>query len=221
MPGSIEAIFPFASQVSRTALTWAKRFAHSRLAITITSSEPTIARWRFVGGAIGKRTSARPRRTCCSLFITTGEPPRSATTSATAAASAVCSSSQMIVTTSPSSTEKQTSTISAASSSRLLVSTTVAMQSPHSLCGEHGQHFPGEALDLRELIDGAKSADEVVDAGARERLDPLGDLLRGADRPPVRQVHRLGQLRVVLGDVVVEGAPGLLLRLADVHRHLV
>jgi len=57
-----EAIFPFASQVSRTALTWAKRFAHSRLAMMITSSEPTIARCRLAGGAIGKRTSARPRR---------------------------------------------------------------------------------------------------------------------------------------------------------------
>ena len=43
----------------------------------------------FVGGSIGKRTSARPRRTCCSLFITTGDPPRPATTSATAAASSI------------------------------------------------------------------------------------------------------------------------------------
>ena len=36
---------------------------HSRFAMMMTSSEPTIARWRFAGGAIGKRTSARPRRT--------------------------------------------------------------------------------------------------------------------------------------------------------------
>ena len=77
MPGSIEAIFPFASHVSRTALTCAKRFAHSRLVMMITSSEPTIARCRFSGGAIGKRTSARPRRTCVSLFMITGQAPRS------------------------------------------------------------------------------------------------------------------------------------------------
>ena len=127
MPGSIEAILPFASQVSRTALTWAKRFAHSRLAMMITSSEPTIARCRLAGGAIGKRTSARPRRTCISLFMITGQAPRSTQTSATARASSSRSSSQMIVTTSSSSTEKQTSTISAASSSRLLFSTTVAI----------------------------------------------------------------------------------------------
>ena len=117
IPGSIDAIFPFASQVSRTAFTCANRFAHSRLATMITSSEPTIARWRFSGGAIGKRTSARPRRTCISLFTITGQAPRSTQTSAIARASSSRSSSQTIVTTSPSSTEKHSSTTSAASSS--------------------------------------------------------------------------------------------------------
>src|SRR5437867_3950614 len=160
MPGSIDAILPFASQVSRTALTWANRFAHSRLAMMITSSEATIAWCRFLGGAIGKRTSARPRRTCISLFMITGQAPRSTQTSATAAASSARSESQMIVTTSPSSTEKQTSTISAASFRRLSVSTAVAI-SHHSfpLCAEEGQDLVGEALDLAELVDGAEAAD--------------------------------------------------------------
>ena len=43
MPSSIEAIFPFAAHVSLTALTWAKRLAHSRFVMMITSSEPTMA----------------------------------------------------------------------------------------------------------------------------------------------------------------------------------
>ena len=47
----------------------------------MTSSEATIAWCRLRGGAIGKRTSARPRRTCVSLFITTGQAPRSRQTS--------------------------------------------------------------------------------------------------------------------------------------------
>ena len=128
IPGSIEAIFAFASTVSRTALTWQKRFAHSSWVMMITSSEPTIARCRFSGGAIGKRTSARPRRTCVSLFMITGHAPRSTQTSATARASSSRSSSQMIVTTSPSSIEKHSSTTSAASFNRLLDSTTVAMR---------------------------------------------------------------------------------------------
>ena len=38
----------------------------------MTSSEPTMARCRLGGGAMGKRTSARPRRTWVSLFMTTG-----------------------------------------------------------------------------------------------------------------------------------------------------
>ena len=43
-----------------------------------------MARCRFAGGAIGKRTSARPRRTCVSLFMITGKAPRSTQMSATA-----------------------------------------------------------------------------------------------------------------------------------------
>ena len=67
--------------------------------------------------------------------------------------------------------------------------------SPHPLCGEHGQHFLREPLHLRELVDRAEPADEVVDAGLGERPDPLGDLIRGADRAPVRQIHRLATAR--------------------------
>src|SRR5262245_4031743 len=187
----------------------------------ITSSEPTIARWRLAGGAIGKRTSARPRRTWNSLFMITGQAPRWTQTSATARASSSRSSSQMIVTTSPSSIEKQTSTISAASSSTLSVTTAVAIASPHSFGRELGKHFVREALDLAELVDRAEAADEVVDAGVGERANPLRDLLRRADGPPVRQVHRLRQLGVVLLDVIAEVAPRLFLGLADVHRHLI
>ena len=126
IPSSTEAILPFASQVSLTASTCAKRFAHSRFVTMITSSEATIAWWRFLGGAIGKRVSARPRRTCCSLFMITGHAPRSTQTSAIAAACSAWSSSQMIVTMSSGSTDMQTSTTSAASSFRV-AATVVAM----------------------------------------------------------------------------------------------
>ena len=74
---------------------------------------------------MGKRTSARPRRTWCSLFMITGQAPRSTTTSATASACGRCSSSVMIVTTSSASTDMQTSTTSAASFNR--VSSAIAM----------------------------------------------------------------------------------------------
>ena len=63
MPSSTEAILPFAAHVSLTAETCAKRLAHSRLVMMMTSSEATIAWCRLRGGAMGKRTSARPRRT--------------------------------------------------------------------------------------------------------------------------------------------------------------
>src|SRR5262245_24041638 len=187
----------------------------------ITSSEPTIARWRFAGGAIGKRTSARPRRTCISLFMITGHAPRSTHTSATAWACSSLSSSQMIVTTSPSSTEKQTSTISAASFSRSLPTVVAISHHPFSLGTELRKHLGGEPLHLVELVDGAEAADEVVDPCLGERPAALGDLLACPHRPPVGEVHRLGQLRVVLGDVVVERRPCLLLRVAEVHRDLV
>ena len=45
------------------------------------SSELTIAWCRLRGGAIGKCVSARPRRTCVSLFMITGQAPRSTHTS--------------------------------------------------------------------------------------------------------------------------------------------
>src|SRR5262249_45352773 len=157
---------------------------------------------------------------CISLFMITGHAPRSTQISATARASSSRSSSQMIVTTSPSSTEKQTSTISAASFSRLSVAIAVAMSS-HPFPAEQRKDVLREALDLVELVDGAESADEVVDAGVGERADPLGDVLRTADGPPVGQVQRLRELGVVLRDVLVERASRLLGRVADVHRHLV
>ena len=50
------------------------------------SSEFTIAWCRLRGGAIGKCVSARPRRTCISLFMITGQAPRSTQTSATTCA---------------------------------------------------------------------------------------------------------------------------------------
>ena len=63
MPCSTEAILPLAAHVSFTAETWAKRLAHSRLVMMMISSEAIIAWCRLRGGAIGKRMSARPRRT--------------------------------------------------------------------------------------------------------------------------------------------------------------
>ena len=71
------------SQDSLTAGTCAKRLAHSRLVMMMISSELTIAWCRLRGGAIGKWVSARPRRTCISLFMITGQAPRSTQTSAT------------------------------------------------------------------------------------------------------------------------------------------
>ena len=126
MPSSTDAIFPFAAHVSRTALTWAKRFAHSRFVRMITSSELVMAVCRLRGGAIGKRVSARPRATWASLFMITGQAPRSTQTLATVSACSRCSSSQMMVTTSSCSTDMQTSTTSSASLRS--VSTAVAME---------------------------------------------------------------------------------------------
>ena len=97
----------------------------------MTSSDPTMARCRFCGGAIGKCVSARPRATCCSLSMITGHAPRWTHTAAIASAWSRCSLSQMIVTTSSASTDMQTSTTRAASF--VMVSTIVAMCSPHSL----------------------------------------------------------------------------------------
>src|SRR5256885_5429744 len=93
--------------------------------------------------------------------------------------------------------------------------------SPHSLGGECGQDLLCEALDLPELVDRSEPADEVVDAAVGELAQPRADLLRSADGTPVREVHRLRQLRVVLRDVVVERGTGLVLGLTDVHRDLV
>ena len=86
MPGSTEAILALLAQDSLTAETCAKRLAHSRLVMMMISSELTIAWWRLRGGAIGKCVSARPRRTCISLFMITGQAPRSTQTSATTCA---------------------------------------------------------------------------------------------------------------------------------------
>ncbi len=83
MPPSTEAILTLLAQDSRTAFTWANRFAHSRLVMMMISSAASIASWRFLGGAMGNSVSARPRATCVSLFMITGQPPRSAATSAT------------------------------------------------------------------------------------------------------------------------------------------
>src|SRR5262249_30060537 len=180
-----------------------------------------IARCRFAGGAIGKRTSARPRRTWSSLFMITGQAPRSTQTSATARASSSRSSSQMIVTTSSFSTEKHTSTISPASYNSLSVTTAVAIASPHLFGRELGQDLTGKTLDLAELVDRAEATDEVVNPCLGEAANPVANLLGRADRPPVREVHRLRELGVVLRDVLAEVVPRRVLRVGDVHRHLV
>src|SRR5579872_5251705 len=111
----------------------------------------------------------------------------------------------------------QTSTTSAAS----LRTASASAISPHLLCLELRQHVAREALDLPELVDRAEAADEVAHAAAVELPDPLGDVGGRADRPPVGEVHRLGELGVVLRDVVAEGGARLVERVADVHRDLV
>ena len=63
MPSSTEAILALLSHDSRTAETWAKRLAHSRLVMMMISSEVVIAWCRLRGGAIGKRMSAIARCT--------------------------------------------------------------------------------------------------------------------------------------------------------------
>src|SRR3954469_1791206 len=219
MPGSTDAIFPLFATVSLTAALCAKRLAHSRLVMMMTSSEWVIAWCRFCGGAIGNSVSARPRRTCISLFITTGQAPRSMHTSATACASCECSSSVMTVTMSSFSTVMQTSATSSASF-RMLASSGIA-RLPHSFRFEHGQDLLCEALYLTKLIDRSEAADEVVDAPPVEFPHPLGDRLRRAHGTPVGEVHGQRQLGVVLRDVVVEVRARLLLGVADVHRHLV
>src|SRR3990172_121205 len=90
IPSSTEAILALLAQDSRTADTWAKRLAHSRLVMMMISSELTIAWCRLRGGAIGNVRSARPRLTCCWLLAMTGKAPRSTATRATASACGRC-----------------------------------------------------------------------------------------------------------------------------------
>ena len=198
---------------SRTAFTWAKRFAHSRLVMMMISSAASIASCRFLGGAIGNSVSARPRATCVSLFMITGQrapsprrPPRRP------CARWACSSSVMIVTTSPCSTVKQVSTMSSACSRSLP-------------CGRHRVLPP--CAERRAL--GPRSAGSTSRANrstcpnwssepkrqmkwstpAAANVRNHSMICSGSpDRAPVVQVHGLGQLRVVLPDVVAEGRPG-------------
>ena len=170
----------------------------------ITSSEPTIARCRLAGGAIGKRTSARPRRTCVSLFMITGQ--RAALDAdlgdrARLVLAVVVADDRddVALLDREADVDDQRRVLE-----QIAVSTTVAITHLTLSAENSGQDFLREPLDLRELVDRAEPADEVVDAGLGERPDPLGDLVRRADRAPVREVHRLRELGVVLGDVVVE-----------------
>ena len=75
-----------------------------------------------------------------------------------------------------------------------------------ALAAQRRQHVAREPLHLPELVERAEATDEVVDAGCRERPEPLDDLLGRPDGTPVGEVHGLGQLRVVLRDVLPEGA---------------
>ena len=171
MPPSTEAILTLLAQDSRTADTWAKRFAHSRLVMMMISSAASIASCRFLGGAIGNSVSARPRATCVSLFMMTGQAPRSAATSATTLARWACSSSVMMV------TDVALLDREAGVDDELRVLADLALRIgivPLPPCdrgrsgpAERRQHLAGEPLHLPELVERAEAADEVVDARRR------------------------------------------------------
>ena len=90
---------------------------------------------------------------------------------------------------------------------------------PPSLEGR--QDVSRQPLDLPELVERAEAADEVIDAGGGERAHPVRDVVRGAHRTPLADIHRLAQLGVVLADVGVDAGLCLLPAVGDVHRHLV
>lgn len=56
---------------------------------------------------------------------------------------------------------------------------------------ERRQHVPSEPLHLPELIQRTEAADEVVDADAGKRIDPLDNVIGRADRTPLQEIHRL------------------------------
>ena len=152
----------------------------------ITSSEPTIARWRFAGGAIGKRTSARPRRTCVSLFMITGQAPRSTQTSATArclvgAVVVADDRDDVALLDGEADVDDQRRVAQRVRRYRPPLPSTSPLL---ALRVNRGSTSLREPLHLAELVDGAEAADEVVDARLGERPDPVRDLLRACRPAP-------------------------------------
>ena len=208
MPPSTEAILPLAAQVSRTALTWAKRFAHSRLVMMITSSEATIAWCRFAGGAIGKSMSARPRRTCVSLFMTTGQAPRSTHDLGDRLGLVLVvvvgdDRDDVALLDREADVDDQRRVLQ-----QVVVATTVAIAHLTLSAENAGSTSSAKRSTCPNWSSAPKRQMKWSTPRVGEGADPLGDLVGGADRPPVGEVHRLRQLGVVLGDVVAEGAAG-------------
>ncbi len=86
---------------------------------------------------------------------------------------------------------------------------------------KNGKHLRGETLHLTELVQVAEPADEMVDPRVMEFFEPFRDGLWIPYRTPVGEIHGLAQLWVVAGNVLAESAGGLMLRVADIHRHLI
>src|SRR5829696_4448523 len=86
---------------------------------------------------------------------------------------------------------------------------------------EGRQDVSRQPLDLSELVERAEAADEVIDSSSGERAQPVRDVVRGAHRTPLADIHCLAQLRVVLADVGVDAGLCLLAAVRDVHGHLV
>ena len=224
MPGSIDAIFPFASHVSRTALTCAKRFAHSRLR---DDDHLVRADHRVVEVRRRRHREADVRAPAPHLHLVVHDHrPRAALDARPRRPRAACvvvvvvadDRDDVALLDGHADVDDERRVLRAGSSGSTAVAIYITLSRSRVNRGSTSRAkrptWPNWSMAPKRQM-------KWSTPGLGERLDPVGDLVRRADRAPVRQVHRLRQLGVVLRDVVAEGRARLVLRVADVHRHLV
>ena len=174
MPPSTDAILPLAAQVSLTAETCAKRLAHSRFVMMITSSE---ADHRLVQVARRRHREAHVRAAAPHLRLVVHDDRPGAALEADlghglgllAVLVVADDRDDVVLLDGHADVDDQRRVL------QKLVGS--AFGSPHSLVCELRQHVSREPLDLAELVERAEPADEVVHArlGERARASPRSD----------------------------------------------